>query len=140
MTFNPMGDRDDVQIVSADPAAVVEAIDFNPMADDLEVAASAPSRHLVSYSEAYRAGGEFVLVIGPESTARTMLDVVSVPVAREAELANKPSGIYRVFDGDGGKKITPWESSADIQPAKQAVTPQWQRVCTPAGCQWIQVK
>ena len=115
--------------------------DFNPMWTGDEAASN---REVTSYAKAYQSGGEFVLVVGPESVANTLLDVVSCPVAREDVLANKPAGIYRVFDGAGGKLIAPWVSTDDVAadryqvPATKGV--QWQKVCSPSGCRWIQVQ
>ncbi len=117
--------------------------DFNPMWTGDEHANA--GREVTSYAKAYQSGGEFVLVIGPESVANTLLDVVSCPVAREEAVANKPPGIYRVFDGAGGKLITPWVSTDDVAADRYQVPPatkgvQWQKVCSPTGCRWIQVQ
>ena len=132
--------------------------DFNPIVGHVwRSYESITPRHLTSYAEAYKSGGEFVLVIGSEAVAKTLLEVVSCPVAREDSLANKPAGIYRVFDGSDGKKIAPWASTDDViadryqrpaarlpakadKPAIQSAQPLWQRVCTPQGCQWIKIQ
>lgn len=166
--FNMIPDDNAAFAVAQDPVTagqdLLTAIDLNPMADDLLAVSTSPvadsdldstsapaPQHILTYAEAYRSPdiNEFILVVGPEQTASMMQDIVSCPVAHASSLGATPAGIYRVYDSPNGKLMTPWTSTEDIAtdkwqtpPAKsnQQQSPQWQRVCTPQGCQWILVK